>query len=78
MKPTRPDKLRELKDEELVQKLAEEKENLFKLKVRKETRQLEDTASVKVSRRNVARLETLVRQKQQKQPAAPAAAGKES
>ena len=56
MKPLKANDLKELTAEELTAKLGEAQDNLFKLKVRKETRQLEDLGSLKVARRDVARI----------------------
>lgn len=72
MKATKAKALRELGAAELEAKLRESKEGLFKLKLRKETRQLEDAVSVRVARRDVARVNTILKQK--KAAAAKAAA----
>lgn len=63
MKPSKPKALRELTGEELTVKLREAHENLFKLKLRRETRQLEDAVSLRVARRDVARLMGLMQEK---------------
>lgn len=63
MKPIKAKNLRELGAEEIKTKLAEAREGLFKLKLRKGSRQLEDGVSVRVSRRDIARMETVLRQK---------------
>jgi large subunit ribosomal protein L29 len=60
MKPQKANDLRALKPAELEQKLAEARENLRKLVIRKATRQLEDTVSVRVARRDIARIATLI------------------
>jgi len=63
MKPTKAKALRELGPVEIQAKLRDAKENLFKLSLRKATRQLEDAVSVRVARRDVARLNTILKQK---------------
>ena len=63
MKAQKTSSLRDLKMPELEQKLEEVRENFFKLRVRKETRQLEDLASLRVARREVAKVETVLKQK---------------
>jgi len=72
MKPTKAKSLRELGQVELEAKLRDSKENLFKLTLRKSTRQLEDAVSVRVARREVARISTILKQKK---PAAATKAG---
>ena len=47
--------------EELIQKGAETRADLFNAKVKHATGQLEDTAKLKVLRRNIARVETILR-----------------
>ncbi len=59
-------KLQEFKDmtaEELERKIKELKENLFKLKVKLNTKQLEKTAQVKTARKEIARALTILKQK---------------
>jgi len=51
MKSSKPGTLRELSKSELENKLKEARENLFKLQLRKETRQMDDLVSVRVVRR---------------------------
>ena len=65
MKSIKASELKELNAQELEAKLAETRDNLFKLTVRKETRQLEDAVSVRVARRDVARVATVLKQKSQ-------------
>jgi large subunit ribosomal protein L29 len=50
-----------LKDDELVQRLREAKEEAFNLRFRHATGELENTARVGASRRDVARLMTVAR-----------------
>ena len=59
--------LRKLAVEELQQKSRETRAELFSAKVRQATGQLEDTAKLKALRRDVARLETLLREKREAQ-----------
>jgi len=62
-------KLQELKDmsaEELERKVKDLRENLFKLKVKLNTKQLEKTAQVKTARKEIARALTILKQKKSK------------
>jgi large subunit ribosomal protein L29 len=55
--------LRELTAEELQAKLKELEEEVFNLKFQIASQQLENTARLKVSRRDIARLKTVMREK---------------
>ena len=52
-----------LKDDELVQRLREAKEEAFNLRFRHATGELENTSRVGVARRDVARLMTVARER---------------
>ncbi|SMC26134.1 LSU ribosomal protein L29P [Desulfacinum hydrothermale DSM 13146] len=56
--------LRELSVEELQQKLVELRESHFNLKFQHATGQLENTAQLKQHKRNIARVLTVLREKQ--------------
>jgi large subunit ribosomal protein L29 len=53
-----------LKDHELVAKLREAKEEVFSLRFRNATGELEDTARLKATKRDVARLYTVARERE--------------
>ena len=55
---------RDLSDAELVAKLAETKEELFNLRFQLATGQLENNSRVGLLRRDVARINTLLRQRE--------------
>jgi large subunit ribosomal protein L29 len=55
--------LRELAREELVAKGRELRDQLFNARIKKATGQLENTALLRALRRDVARVETVLRQK---------------
>lgn len=55
--------LRELTAEELQVKLKEMQEEIFNLKFRVASQQLDNTARLKESRRDIARLKTIMREK---------------
>ncbi len=55
--------LRELTAEELQAKLKELEEEVFNLKFQVASQQLENTARLKDSRRDIARLKTVMREK---------------
>ena len=57
--------LRELSEEELRAKSEELRGEFFTLKVRHSTGQLEDTARLGSLRRDVARVETVIRQRRE-------------
>lgn len=61
---TKAAELRELNDAELVQRLAEAKEEQFNLRFQYATGQLDNTARLKEMRREVARLQTLLRERE--------------
>jgi large subunit ribosomal protein L29 len=58
--------LREMGDEELAQKLSELKEEIFHLKLRRATGRLENPMKLRHDRRDLARIETVLREKQLK------------
>lgn len=61
--------LREQSEEELETFLAEKQEELFKLRFQHFTGQLENTAKLKLVRREVARVRTVLAERQQDQGA---------
>ena len=56
--------LRELNDRELVNRLREAKEELFNLRFQNATGQLENTSRVGQVRKDIARCETLLRERE--------------
>lgn len=54
--------IRELPEIELQKRIAEEEENLSHLKFQKATSQLESPMKIRVSRRTIARMKTILRQ----------------
>jgi large subunit ribosomal protein L29 len=56
--------LRALGREELAAKLAEERKELLDMRFRHATAQLERTSSLKTARRHIARLETILKEKE--------------
>lgn len=54
--------LKELSTQELLEKEAEFKEELFNLRFQLATGQLENTAQIKQVRKNIARVKTILRQ----------------
>ena len=56
--------LRELNDEELHQKLAEAKAELFNLRFQFATGQLDNPMAIKRLRRDIARIFTVIREKE--------------
>ncbi len=56
--------LREFTSKELGQKLYELKEELFRLNFRKVTNQLEDTSMIAKTKKNIARVLTVMRERE--------------
>ena len=65
--------IRELSPAEIGTKLREIREQLLQLKLRKQTGQVEKTHELRTLRKDIARLETFLRQKNQKKEKAAAA-----
>lgn len=59
----KPAELRELSTDELAAKSSELRNEFFNARVKKATGQLENTAMLKLLRRDIARVETLLREK---------------
>ena len=55
--------LRDLSDDELVAKARELRGELFNARIKKTTGQLENTAKLRTLRRDIARAETLLRER---------------
>ena len=68
------DKVREMSAEELGARERELSEQLFKLRFQKSIGQLDNALKIRETRRDIARVKTVLRQKQQ--AAAPAAPGR--
>ena len=68
------DKVREMSDDELRTRERELQEQLFRLRFQKSLGQLDNALKIRETRRDIARVKTVMRQK--KQAAAPAAAGR--
>ena len=62
MKPTKTSDLRNLKAGELETKLSDAREELMKLRFQQVTGQLTDTSRLRVLRREIARMQTLLGQ----------------
>jgi len=62
--PNPTSELRELNDSELIQRLLEAKEEHFNLRFQHATGQLDNTARLGDVRRNIARLQTLLRERE--------------
>jgi large subunit ribosomal protein L29 len=71
MKPVKSNKLRDLQTGELETKLSDAREELMKLRFQAVTGQLTDTSRLRILRREIARMQTILRE----QPAAEAAEG---
>ncbi len=61
---TSANELRNLSDLELTQKLQEAHQELFNLRFRQATKQLDNTSRIRIVRREIARLKTVVRERE--------------
>lgn len=66
MKATKISELRNLKSGEIETKLADTREELMKLRFQQVTGQLTDTSRLRVLRRDIARLQTILREHSEK------------
>ena len=62
-KENRPDTLRELKTDELAQKLAVLTEEIFRLEFRRATESLTNPLQLRTIRRNIARIKTILKER---------------
>ena len=60
----KPSELRELSEEELVTKLREAKAELFNLRVQAATGQLDNNRRLQIIRREIARIYTILRERE--------------
>lgn len=58
--------IRELTDAEIREQVAQSKEELFRLRFRSATQQLENPSLIKSLRRDIARLNTILRERELK------------
>ena len=61
---TRTADIRDLSDEEIREQIAQKQEELFRLRFRGATQQLENPALIKSLRRDVARMRTILRERE--------------
>jgi large subunit ribosomal protein L29 len=62
MKTMKVQEIRKLAAEEIRTKIADSREEMMKLRFQQVTGQLTDTSHLRVLRRNIARMETILRQ----------------
>ena len=62
----KPQEIREMEADELDRKLVELKDQLFKLRFQNELGQLENSAKIQSIRKDIARIETILKQDQAK------------
>lgn len=65
MKADKPNKVRELKSGEIETKLSEVREELMNLRFQQVTGQLSDPSRVRALRRNIARMQTILREQKE-------------
>jgi large subunit ribosomal protein L29 len=56
--------IRDLTDEEILEQIAQAKEELFRLRFRSATQELESPVLIKGLRRDIARMKTILRQRE--------------
>ena len=64
MKSVKPSELRNLKTGEMEAKLSDARDELMKLRFQQVTGQLTDTSRVRILRREIARMQTLLREQE--------------
>jgi large subunit ribosomal protein L29 len=65
MKPVKPAALRNMKPSEIETKLADAREELMKLRFQQVTGQLTDTSRLRILKREIARMLTILREQSQ-------------
>lgn len=70
MKSTKTSDLRNLKSGEIETKLSDAREELMKLRFQQVTGQLTDTSHLRILRRDIARMQTILREQASEQAAA--------
>lgn len=63
----KPKEIREMSLQEIKQRLVSTEEELFNLRMQLSTKQLENPMKIRESRRQVARLRTILREKESKE-----------
>jgi large subunit ribosomal protein L29 len=58
--------IKDLSDSELVKRIADDKESLAHMKFQQATKQIENTAKLKLIRRDIARMMTMLNQRKRK------------
>ena len=66
----KPDSVKDLGDEELFERLESDKEELFNLRFQLATGQLDNPMRIKDVRHEIARILTIVREREMERPAA--------
>ena len=64
MKSAKPNELRNMKAGEIETKLADAREELMKLRFQQVTGQLSDSSRLRILRREIARMQTILREQQ--------------
>ncbi|MDR3626294.1 MAG: 50S ribosomal protein L29 [Ignavibacteriaceae bacterium] len=69
--------IRELKDDELIKQIAEEQKNILDLRFAHQLKQLTNTAKIKLTKRDIAKLKTELSARQQAKKVSAAKENKE-
>lgn len=62
--------IKDLSDSELVKRIADDKDSLAHMKFQQATKQIENTAKLKLIRRDIARMTTMLNERKRKAAAA--------
>lgn len=60
----KPAEIRDLTESEILDRIGELREELFRLRFRSATQQLDNTALIKTLRRDLARMKTILRERE--------------
>ncbi|MCX8094017.1 MAG: 50S ribosomal protein L29 [Candidatus Goldbacteria bacterium] len=63
----KPQEIRELTVQEIERKIKEYRDNLFKLNLKLATKQIENTSQLRILKRDIARLITILKEKKSKE-----------
>ncbi len=63
----KPHEIRDMTAQEIERKIKEIKDNLFKLKLKLSTKQIENTSQLRILKRDIARLITILKEKKNKE-----------
>jgi large subunit ribosomal protein L29 len=60
----KPHEIKEMKTEEIIKRISEEERNLVDLRFSHQLKQLTNTAKLKIAKRDIARMKTVLKERQ--------------